>query len=500
MDHDDGIRFHCNDSDGLPSVQEYAQIRVQILESLSDANDLTTMRHSLAESKKSLAAINVVRDRLMFRVHSLGTRCMPLVLEEGIKHLPDEILTLIFESGHYLSEDNSFALRVSRVCQRFRSVALETPLLWTRLSPTYSLCQTQNFMSRSVHMGLDVLIPWETGLPRDETENVEEKHRILASQSHRWTRLTTYCEDADNTFKRLGITSFPNLQYLEYNSDSGFPSLSMPSLTEVHGSLWDFVQVEIPCCSQLSWVNLRFLDNEYIDATAFSHAVHEMQSLRRLFLTMDACARVTTHDSPLSSFKPEFVPHSVRIDTLDITIKDETASEIAGPVYAALSFLLAETFSLSLENLSGGYSRAMDYLCDCNQKWFPYGYDVTIKITNPTYPHSDMEDFYLLDQLTQNCEIAHTIHLDVPVVNFVCPRQHLVANRRNGYYSLRNLRFQNCDQLTIEEVMCLVQQLMFNMDENHGLQLLEIFSCGGIRENALINLGHTLGRRLKWRS
>ncbi|TDL20816.1 hypothetical protein BD410DRAFT_804719 [Rickenella mellea] len=60
-------------------------------------------------------------------------QCRRLAFQEGIKRLPDEILVYIFEFGHRSTNYNDFALTVSRVCRRFRGVALTTPRLWTRL-------------------------------------------------------------------------------------------------------------------------------------------------------------------------------------------------------------------------------------------------------------------------------------------------------------------------------------------------------------------------------
>ncbi|TDL22453.1 hypothetical protein BD410DRAFT_262955 [Rickenella mellea] len=62
-----------------------------------------------------MATLNNVRDRLGRRIELLREACIPMVLEDGIKTLLNEILSHIFEHGH----DMTRAGRLRNVYRKF---------------------------------------------------------------------------------------------------------------------------------------------------------------------------------------------------------------------------------------------------------------------------------------------------------------------------------------------------------------------------------------------
>ncbi|TDL16283.1 hypothetical protein BD410DRAFT_844557 [Rickenella mellea] len=76
---------------------------------------LRSMRHALQDSKLCMAVLDTIKTRLARRIRNLQKRCAPLVLEDGIKRIPDEILAQIFETGHRMTSYSDFSLAVSHV-------------------------------------------------------------------------------------------------------------------------------------------------------------------------------------------------------------------------------------------------------------------------------------------------------------------------------------------------------------------------------------------------
>ncbi|TDL21290.1 hypothetical protein BD410DRAFT_312282 [Rickenella mellea] len=103
-----------------------------------------------------MAALKELRDNLGKRMHVVRKAFARLVMENGVKTMPDEIISLIFEAGHYLTNGCKFSTLVSHVSRRFHQVALRTPLLWSRLSGWYTDIQVQTFLRRSGQVDLEV--------------------------------------------------------------------------------------------------------------------------------------------------------------------------------------------------------------------------------------------------------------------------------------------------------------------------------------------------------
>ncbi|TDL22459.1 hypothetical protein BD410DRAFT_263197 [Rickenella mellea] len=169
----------------------------------NSSNPLCALLVSLEESKLCMAALNEVRYHLEKRIRLVQKSCAPSILENGIKILPDEILSLAFEAGHRTTRSCHFANRVSRVSRRFRQISFRTPLLWTRLSVSYTDSQLQAFLSRSGQMDLDVSTMGGWDLSKVKLGLFIQ---TLQPYSHRWSHLRLQWNAEEIMGEQAGFT------------------------------------------------------------------------------------------------------------------------------------------------------------------------------------------------------------------------------------------------------------------------------------------------------
>ncbi|TDL13653.1 hypothetical protein BD410DRAFT_387247 [Rickenella mellea] len=99
----------------------------------NDSDNVQFLFKSMKHLRSCKEALDCVRTHLERRIISVQKECIPLAFQDGVKHLPDEILMCIFEFGHQATSSTKFSFDVSHVCRRFRDIALVTPRLWARL-------------------------------------------------------------------------------------------------------------------------------------------------------------------------------------------------------------------------------------------------------------------------------------------------------------------------------------------------------------------------------
>ncbi|OJT13480.1 hypothetical protein TRAPUB_9974 [Trametes pubescens] len=91
-----------------------------------------------------------------------GSYQHPSTFRAGIQYLPPELLVRIF---HYLvltsAQSGSRALiQATHVCRLFRAVALDSPMLWTKVTKLYgtTIPEAQAFLDRSANLPLDITL------------------------------------------------------------------------------------------------------------------------------------------------------------------------------------------------------------------------------------------------------------------------------------------------------------------------------------------------------
>ncbi|TDL14008.1 hypothetical protein BD410DRAFT_297870 [Rickenella mellea] len=258
----------------------------------SYAEPLLSLRQSLEESKSCIKVLDRIRHHLGKRIRSLRRHCTPLLLEDGVRRMPDELSAHIFEMGHASeeSETSQFSLTVSHVSHRFRQVALRKPVLWSRLSIADPLDQIETFIPRSGLAGLEVDVTpcWY---------NVNESRlaaffEAVGHLARRWLSITGAEGVLVPMIASAGSSEFPNLLHLAHFDCEIMTLWKMPLLTSIQkydGVLTPFkLTPEMPHLSQLTSIELCFTE-EFLDVFGLLEAIRAIKSMRDLSLELDGC-------------------------------------------------------------------------------------------------------------------------------------------------------------------------------------------------------------------
>ncbi|TDL21229.1 hypothetical protein BD410DRAFT_899047 [Rickenella mellea] len=440
----------------------------------------SSLLRSLSVAKLRMKALVEVQKHLGRMIRSLEKRSVPMAFEEGIKRLPDEILAQIFETGHKTTNGSGFAKRVSQVSRRFRHVAFQTPLLWTRISGTYTDSLIETHTSRAGRMDLEIVIP-----PLTTAQIITSA--FLRSQTpyiSRWSHLYILNDSATNWLEALSMTTLPRLSMIEYHHDASLTGLTLPRLLHIRG--YRYLRPAIPFLPQLTTFEVIFTDSKDIHIRDFYLALQTMKVLRDLSVTLDGCiAPLAELDHSLQLDR-----HSVHIDTLNVVVKNMTSSVAVAPIYDCLFFLSPSEFCLSLDTLETENGWNLFYGSDYDFI-FPYGSSISIVISNVLLRANGLE-FDLLDELAPGFDVARTICIEAPgssIVSFSGVPDSLV-----NYPS--HLRLKSCDQLTEDKLAVLLDQFL-GISELRGLCSLAIISCRQISETFLLNVEDEYGRWIK---
>ncbi|TDL19274.1 hypothetical protein BD410DRAFT_792307 [Rickenella mellea] len=442
---------------------------------------LATHRKAIADARACLEALNITRERLKRRLRALRRVSMPLVLKDGIKRLPDDVLATIFEIGHSmrLSDDLIFSCtHVSHVCRRFRQISLQTPTLWTRIHQTYGEGQIREFISRSGQLDLDVKLHGSIGGSKFEPFLMGMKRT-----SHRWTSICIPDEKTKTYMTGLGITDLPRLRHLIYTYPADLSTFSMPRLSqfEGYGSLLPAGRGFLP---QLTHVELH-LWRDGVGVAELANTLHGMRNIRDLSLNLLHCT-VDNESLPMDSTAfPK--PRSVHIDRLSISIVGEMR-QYSALLFDALMHLTPSTFKLSMN------SENTDFLL-FNSKFQIFPYSPIVKFHIPTR----IEAMGILQDLMKGCDIVRTIEFDTSkAVDPVRFRTRLLRDDDwERIRSLDHLRFINCDEFSEIAVGAFANKFLRGKTKT-GLQCLELISCKKISEDFLLELKDEFGDSLKW--
>ncbi|TDL21213.1 hypothetical protein BD410DRAFT_840682 [Rickenella mellea] len=441
---------------------------------LPPSRHLLTFMNAIEEARTCMRALNEAQRRVGKRLRCLRRLGKPLVLEHGIKRLPDEVMAIIFEMGrHFIGGGPyEFGVCVSHVSRRFRRIALATPLLWTAIRDSYPENQIREFVSRSRQLDLVVGMTVHS--------SARSFLKALKNTSHRWSSLDIIEDNADYLMEKLGITDLPRLRQLTY-SHPHVPMFSLPRPSQAGGWRWEVFSGKW-FLSQLTHVELHISGDELIEEIAAT--IHRMTNLQDLSLKLENCT-VGEEEFELSDDAPE--PHSVPIDRLAVTIFGDMR-EYAVSMFNALMHFRPSTVELSIHS-----SRPEMFLYNSTDGYFPYG--SAIKLHTPQM----IDVMVALADLLQSCDIVKTVHFDAPMGSG--PLQWrwrgLDSDDWERIRSLDHLRFMNCDQFTESDVEALARNILQTEVESR-IQSLEINSCKLVSEDFLLGLHDEVGDRLKW--
>ncbi|TDL13679.1 hypothetical protein BD410DRAFT_797560 [Rickenella mellea] len=433
---------------------------------------LRSLRHSLEEFKLCMAALDTIKVRLAKKIRNLQKRCTPLVLEDGIQRVPDEILAHIFEAGHHMSEHSEFAVRVSHVCGRFRQVSLRTPLLWTRLSSEHPSDQTEAYLTRSGQMDLQVTLADHPG------DKFRSFLQLMGTHSDRWSRLLLLMDpDDQEVIEELGLTHFPRLRFLfhHFNVEPSGLRWDMPLLSQFEGYCSQFpLNVSFSFLLQLTSMKICFEDYVRFDMTSLAHVLYKMSNLRNLSLEFQDCDALAV-DADLELKTPK--PQSFHIDSLKITFRGSVAIDVVISLYAVLEYLAPSRVDISLLV----HGALHDFLTGAGI--FSYSSTIGLQFGFPC------NLLLTINLLLKHCKFLRSLRIEKSSFNAFA----YIPPKWPHFPSLRHLQFYDCI-MEEENVEPMARGLLGCED----LESLEFISCRKISQDFLENLQDELGEGLSW--
>ncbi|TDL14012.1 hypothetical protein BD410DRAFT_903159 [Rickenella mellea] len=443
------------------------------------AEPLHSLREALQDAKLCMEGLNKVRNQLGKKIRMLKRRSTPLIAEDGIRRLPDELLAHIFEIEHLSTQNCMSSLRASHVSSRFRQVALHTPLLWTRLSSSYTIDQMQTFLSRSGNLYLDVI---HASRPQKGNNFLD----VVDSLSSRWVRLTITDIEQVEEMSATGVTTFPNLRCISYDhtwslaKDSHMRNWNMPLLSHYVGRS---LTINSQHLSQITSLDLHFLDDYFnnLDVPLLAKALYQAYNLQHVSLKFIKCN--LQYPIPLPENPP---PHSISTKTLKVTIKSHKSTVDCysfQQLSSVLACLLPSEVDISLEETP------VECIYNNDGQIFPHASAIRLCVSG----RCDL--LRTLAGLVGHCNTTRSVHLDAPEGYIYAWEIQRCSWAQ--FASIRHIRIQNCDLLCEEDVKIMASNLFFD-DADVGLQSLEVMSCKKISEDFILNLSDDVGERLKW--
>lgn len=469
----------------------------------SDYNDIDASKLHIREGKELLSrlkdfssALRSIQACVECSRYKITDALNPLVLHDGIKSLPDDILASIFEKVVDLtSQQTRNTLTLASVNRRFRHIALRLPGLWSTLS-YLRRTRLKLFLERSAEVGLTVFLGSATP---------QWYMKEILPHSYRW-RNVIICDPKISTNSVLKLTDdeqeivCPNVQTISvdllHNRHSSislgssfiFPALQhlkisniMPSLSQdVSASLMSFelqfkaservsqdLIATFPLLRQLSFMrNLRELSLSFksieLDIEPDSPDCY-LPHLRRFNIELSG----ETDDDCLMSFLDKLIMTNVQNVFVKLTVEEETHSWI--------STIFHPTHRL-LENL---------------EPRFPSLEDVVI-IVEPLYRNRN-KLFLFMDNLLGFPHMK-TLYIHAPDIYmyFLDPRKMDTRTLR-----LRTLTIKGC-KFGVHKFL---DQLLMHVNPDgtqfcRNLEKLEIIGCPEISKNYLLD--HLPVEKIGW--
>ncbi|TDL17472.1 hypothetical protein BD410DRAFT_794306 [Rickenella mellea] len=169
-------------------------------------------------------------------VEGLQEMCLPRIRMCGMNSLPDELIRRIFEvryGPHHIPPPYfDMPMELSHVCRRFRSIALHTPRIWTKLCNWQPYRQLEMYMERSKAADLSIYI-FSSSSEGFHSDLIPEFLALVTKHSKRWSFIHY---SAPHRYNLPGDDEPPDLPY-------------------THPALLDYPNLDLPRLTHLSWLN-----------------------------------------------------------------------------------------------------------------------------------------------------------------------------------------------------------------------------------------------------
>lgn len=219
-----------------------------------EESQLTFAKLALRQLKDISVALALLSSSCQETVRQLQKKARPAVFRTGVSSLPDELLVHIFNLAARRTDGlilRRAEIRISRVCSRFRQIALTTPALWCYLdNGSMPRSMLDVYLARSKNAGLNIRLQ-TSALGMDFHDFME----ALLPHGHRWQRFEFYARvEDDDEMEAVNTALRERHQNLYLPSLIGF-SIGFSSEDESRNI------VDIPTDFYASWrmPNLRFL-------------------------------------------------------------------------------------------------------------------------------------------------------------------------------------------------------------------------------------------------
>jgi hypothetical protein len=278
---------------------------------------------------------------------------IPKQMRKTIFSLPNEILAAIFEVAQHIDKKSRAVSEVpheevvfSHVCQRWRGVAVATPLLWTTIESS-ARGSREAYLERSKAAPIDVFLhlQWFHTRTGDDHKFIE----AILSQAWRWRRLSISGNLDYTTLAMLHDLSAPCLQSVTVSvtSCAGAKIMSHPKILLGGAPVLSSVEIDwvgLACC----WPPLGALS---------SLSLHNIRPL-----SFDQFCEVLTSSSSLSSLscRGEVVSNWPPLRAANIELPSLRQLQIGCSHESSSGILLSisapELVSLSLSDISPKFS------------------------------------------------------------------------------------------------------------------------------------------------
>ncbi|KAL5526611.1 hypothetical protein ACEPAF_8335 [Sanghuangporus sanghuang] len=170
---------------------------------LSQAHLSSAHAMSVREMLSSASRIRAMHDRTI----GLLLRCHHALSNRGLENLPFDVLSYIFKTTCSSPARGSHAITISHVCRRFRQIALNTAVLWSRLYSQDPIPKTAAFLSRTKEADLAVVIEEDPDSP-NYPAHLEAFMALVIPHCSRWAEFrylpAYFSEDEMDCFSILG--------------------------------------------------------------------------------------------------------------------------------------------------------------------------------------------------------------------------------------------------------------------------------------------------------
>ncbi|TDL22562.1 hypothetical protein BD410DRAFT_828342 [Rickenella mellea] len=131
------------------------------------------------------------------KIYRLQKETSAATLQRGIQSLPDDLVRVVFEAGFHLYElehdCDSYPMTLSHVNRRWRTIAMDTPRVWSRLSNVLEVDELRWYIEMSRSAALTIRL--ELGLFVEEDGypcSIPDFLYITTAHSSRWQSFTCY--------------------------------------------------------------------------------------------------------------------------------------------------------------------------------------------------------------------------------------------------------------------------------------------------------------------